>query len=68
MSAFRRGVVFVLAGAAATAGVVLWRRRGLSPSRVDVYLEDGSLLSFEGDSPEAAKLLPLAHEILQAAP
>lgn len=50
----------VLAGlAAALAG-----RRRLPPERVDVYLEDGTLQTFEAGSPLAERVLPAAREIL----
>jgi hypothetical protein len=34
--------------------------------RLDLYFADGSMLSFDGGSPEAAELLPLAHDALRA--
>jgi hypothetical protein len=37
------------------------------PERVDVYLDDGSMISFADGSSEAAALLPLAREALAAA-
>jgi hypothetical protein len=46
-------------------GVLLARRllRG-GGERVDVYFEDGSLVSLGPDSPEAQRLLPLARDLL----
>jgi hypothetical protein len=35
--------------------------------RVDVYFDDGSMVSFVDGSPEAEKLLPVAGELLAAA-
>ncbi|TMJ93142.1 MAG: hypothetical protein E6G67_13305 [Actinobacteria bacterium] len=35
--------------------------------RVDVYFEDGSMVSFVAGSPEAEKLLPVAGDVLAAA-
>lgn len=53
---------------AAVAGAVLWRRRSRQREHVDLFFSDGSMVSFEQGSIEAARLLPLAHEILSAAP
>jgi MYXO-CTERM domain-containing protein len=53
---------------AAVAGAVLWRRRSRQREHVDLFFSDGSMVSFEQGSIEAARLLPLAHEILAAAP
>jgi hypothetical protein len=49
----------------AVATVVLVRRalRG-SDERVDLYFDDGSMISLEGDSPEAQRLLPVARDLL----
>ena len=35
--------------------------------RLDVYFDDGSFVTFGADSPEAARLLPLARQVLVAA-
>ncbi len=47
------------------AGGVLYRRsNGRRRDRVDVYFDDGSMVSFVDGSPEAAKLLPVARAAL----
>jgi len=49
------------------AGSVLVRRRAARRrERVDLYGEDGSVQSFADDSPEAARLLPIARELFPA--
>jgi hypothetical protein len=51
----------------ALAGTVAYRRwLGSGRERVDVYFDDGSFVTFVGGSPEAARLLPLAHQVLDA--
>ena len=52
-------------GIASLAGVVYGRRRRRR-SRVDLYFEDGSMISLAGDSPDAAVLLPHAADALRA--
>ena len=50
------------------AGSVIFRRSFAKPrERVDVYFDDGSMVSFVGGSPEAEKLLPVAGDVLAAA-
>lgn len=59
-----------LAGVASggLAGTAAYRRWfGPSRERVDVYFEDGSFVTFEAGSREAARLLPLARQVLAAA-
>jgi hypothetical protein len=59
----RRTVVFV--GAAAAVGTALVRRAlRRSEERVDLYFDDGSMISLEGDSAEAQRLLPVARDLL----
>jgi hypothetical protein len=48
-------------------GAGLYARRGRARERVDLYFGDGSMVSLDGTSPEAARLLPLAHDALRAA-
>jgi hypothetical protein len=62
----------VLAGFAlalgSLAGAVAYRRRfGRRRERVDLYFEDGAMVSLEGSSPEGERLLPLARDVLHAA-
>jgi hypothetical protein len=47
--------------------VLLRRRRTRNQSRVDLYFDDGSMLSLGDSTPEAERLLPLAHEVLAVA-
>ena len=50
------------------AGRAVYRRMfARRPERVDVYYDDGSMLSFADGSGEAEALLPLAREALRAA-
>jgi len=52
----------------AFAGIVIYRRRFVARrERIDLYFEDGSLLSFEQGSDGAGRLLPLAHQVITAA-
>jgi hypothetical protein len=46
------------------AGAAFVRRRGVRQERVDLYYEDGSMVSLSNGSADAARLLPLAREIL----
>jgi hypothetical protein len=55
-------------GTGMLAGSVLYRRSaGRRRDRVDIYFDDGSMVSFVEGSPEAEKLLPVAHDVLSAA-
>jgi len=50
------------------AGTVFYRRRAARRrDRVDIYYEDGSMVSLAEGSPEAATVLPLARRILDTA-
>ena len=50
------------------AGAIALRRRvSRRRERVDLYYEDGSMVSFTAGSPEAGALLPLARDVLAAA-
>ena len=64
-----RKVVILLALVAGwILAVTLYRRA--SPARrqrVDVYFDDGSMLSVDEGTPEAARLLPLARDAIRAA-
>ena len=48
-------------------GAALIRRRTAQRERVDLYYEDGSMVSLSNGSPEAERLLPLARELLRGA-
>ena len=56
-----------MALAAALAAVVFRRRAERRRERVDLYYEDGSMVSLPEGSADADRLLPLAREILQTA-
>jgi hypothetical protein len=62
----RRRLLAGLALAGSIAGAVLLRRRGRRRERVDVYFEDGSMVSLNDGSAEAATILPLARRILES--
>jgi hypothetical protein len=66
--ALRRLLGFLTLVGLALAAAVLYRRRFSSESeRVDLYYEDGTLVSLPEGSAGAARLLPLAHDVLRAA-
>jgi len=49
-------------------GAIAYRRRfARREERVDVYYEDGSMVSLAERSAEAERLLPLARDVLDAA-
>jgi hypothetical protein len=62
-----RGLALLLLAAGAAAAA--WARLRASRTRraVDVYYEDGSLSSFDAESPEGINLLELAGEFRRAA-
>ena len=62
--------MFALAGFAsgALAGTAAYRHWfGGSRERFDIYFDDGSFVTFGAGSPESARLLPLARQVLLAA-
>jgi hypothetical protein len=60
-SALRWGVVAL----GSAAGLALWRRSSAKDrERVELYFSDGSMVSFPEDSTEAARLIPLARQVL----
>jgi hypothetical protein len=65
----RRRLIVLLGLIAGWVAVAAVLRRTSSPARerVDLYFEDGSLVSVGDGTPEAARLLPLAREALRAA-
>jgi len=68
MRALRRLFGFLMLAGVAFAGIVVYRRRfAARRERIDLYYEDGSLVSFEDGSDAAARLLPLASDVLRAA-
>ena len=63
----RKVVTGFLLAAGSLAGSVLVRRRAARRrERVDLYSEDGSMHSYAEGSLEAERLLPIAHELLDA--
>ena len=60
-----RKALVVLLGAG--AGAALWARRRPARERVDLYFEDGSMISLDETREEADRLLPLAHDVLAVA-
>ena len=64
----RRLLAALALAVGAILGTVFFRRRaGHRRDRVDLYFEDGSMVSLVEGSPEAEKLLPVAREALGAA-
>jgi hypothetical protein len=64
----RRRLLTVAVLAGSIAGAVAWRRRrARRRERVDLYFADGSMVSLDQGSLEADRLLPLAHDVLDAA-
>jgi hypothetical protein len=63
----RKVVTGVLLAAGSLAGSILVRRRAARRrERVDLYAEDGSMLSLADGTPEAERLLGIARELLAA--
>jgi hypothetical protein len=61
---------FALAGfvTGVLAGAVADRRLARSKrERLELYFDDGSFVTLADGSPDAARLLPLAHQVLAAA-
>jgi hypothetical protein len=64
----RRVLTGFLLTVGSLAGTVFYRRRAARRrERVDVYYEDGSMVSLAEGSPEAATVLPIARRILDTA-
>jgi hypothetical protein len=64
----RKLLTGVLLGAGSIAGSVLYRRRAARRrERVDLYFDDGSMVSLAEGHLDAERLLPLAREALHAA-
>lgn len=59
--------LLALVGVAVGAAVVARRRLTGPDERVDLYFFDGSMSSFDADSPDAAAMLTLARDALDAA-
>lgn len=68
MRALRKVLGFLVLLGVAFASIVVYRRRFRSRGeRVDLYFEDGSLVSVEQDATGAAPLLAHAHDAVRAA-
>jgi hypothetical protein len=52
---------------ASLAAAILFRRRARRRDRVELYFEDGSMVTLDDGSPEASTVLPLARRILETA-
>jgi hypothetical protein len=63
----RRRALAALAAAALGGALLLRRRADGRRERVDLYFEDGSMVSLEGGSPEAQRVLPIARDLLSTA-
>ena len=64
----RRLVTGMLLTVGSLAGSLLYRRRAARlRERVDLYAEDGSMVSVADGAPEAARLLSLARELIHQA-
>ncbi len=64
----RRVLTGFLLTVGSLAGTIFYRRRSArNRERIDVYYEDGSMVSLAEGSPEAATVLPLARRILDTA-
>ena len=58
----------VVLGAGSFIGTVVYRRRTVrTRTRLDVYFEDGSMVSLAAGSPDADRLLPFARDVLAEA-
>ena len=63
----RRALTGFVLAAGSIAGSVFYRRRAARRrERVDLYYEDGSMVSVT-DGPELERLLPLAREVVHSA-
>ena len=56
---------FMLAAGSLAGSVLVRRRAARRRERVDLYADDGSMHSFAEGSPEAERLLPIAHQLLE---
>lgn len=63
----RRSLLALGAAVGTMLGIGLFNRFFRKQQRVDLYFEDGSMVSIAGDAPEAALVLPYAREALRAA-
>jgi hypothetical protein len=59
--------VLALLGASVLGSVAYRRQAARRRVRVDLYYEDGSMVSLSRGSPDVERLLPLARDVLSAA-
>ncbi len=57
----------LLVAGSASGALLLRRRAARRRERVDLYFDDGSMMSLTEGSPDAEQLLPLARRVLEAA-
>lgn len=63
-----RRLSFLLGLVGAAAAVILLRRKKISRAEhVDLYYDDGSMISLESGAPDAERLLGLARDALHGA-
>jgi hypothetical protein len=61
----RKVVTGLLFAAGSLAGSLIYRRRSVRQrERVDLFAEDGSMVSIADSSPQAVELLSLARELI----
>ena len=63
----RRSALALGTAIGAVLGVVVYDRYFRGRDRIDLYFEDGSMVSIHGDAREASLVLPHAREALRAA-
>jgi hypothetical protein len=64
----RRKLAALALATGSVVGTVVFRRRHRQhQTRVDLYFEDGSMLSLADDTPEAAEIVTLANDVLATA-
>ena len=57
----------VLAGGSVAGSILVRRRAARRREHVDVYIQDGSMLSLSQDAPEAPRILSIARELVDPA-
>ena len=63
----RRSALAFGAAIGTLLGIGLYGRLFRRGHRIDLYFEDGSMVSIAGNTPEAAVVIPYAREALRAA-